>query len=160
VGRKLIRTVNLEGLGGVERMLGNDRNASDTDTAGNTVSSTDRAPGVLAAPGRWRWVFALAVAVSVVVLFMPGNHVPHAPNGVDKVVHCTLFLTLCVTGLLAGSQARWLVPILLAYAVSSEFIQTLPILQRDFSVWDIAADTAGVLLGALVLAWARRGWSA
>lgn len=141
-------------------MLGNDRNGSDTDTADNTVSSTDSAPGLLAATARWRWVFALVVAVSVVVLFMPGSHVPHAPNGVDKVVHCTLFLTLCVTGLLAGSRGRWLVPILLAYAVASEFIQTVPILQRDFSVWDIAADWAGVLLGTLALAWARRGRSA
>jgi VanZ family protein len=96
-------------------------------------------------------VFALVVAVSVVVLFMPGNHVPHTAIGVDKVVHCSLFLTLCASGLLAGCRARWLVPILVAYAVSSEFIQTLPILQRDFSVWDIAADCTGVLLGALLI---------
>ena len=135
------------GLGGVEGMLGNSRNTGDTDTAGNAASSSGGHPPA----GRWRYVFALVVAVSVVILFMPGKNVPHTAVGVDKVVHCTLFLTLCATGLLARCRARWLIPVLLAYAVSSEFIQTLPILDRDFSVWDIAADCSGVVLGALLL---------
>ena len=135
-------------------MLGNDRNASDTDTAHNSVSS-DRD---LAAGRRRRQVlFALVAAASVVILFAPESNVPSGlPEGTDKVVHVSLFASLGVTGLLAGIRWRWLVPALLAYAVASEFIQASPLLGRSASAADAVADACGIAAGVLVVVLNRR----
>jgi VanZ family protein len=101
--------------------------------------------------------FGMAVAVSLVVLFMPESGVPPAIPGTDKLVHLSLFAALAGTGVLGGSRRRWLVPALLAYAVSSEFIQSIDLLGRSASVTDVIADTLGVGFGLLLaLRWARR----
>jgi VanZ family protein len=97
--------------------------------------------------------FGLAIAVSMVVLFSPQTGVPTAPPGTDKVVHAVLFASLAATGWFAGARRRWLVPGLLAYAVVSELIQASPVLDRQASVADVAADAVGLALG---LALARR----
>jgi VanZ family protein len=132
-------------------MLGNGASRNDTDTTRRPVSQRFRPD----APA-WRWLFGLAVALSLVILFTPGDHVPHAPIGVDKVVHCSLFAALAVTGALAGVRRGWLAVALLAYAAASEVIQTLPVLARDGSVFDALADASGVALGLAVAALARR----
>jgi VanZ family protein len=99
------------------------------------------------------------VVASLVILFAPHQAVPNAPEGVDKVVHVTLFLALCASGLVAGVRARWLVPVLVTYALASEVIQASPVLGRTASGWDALADVAGIAVGlALVWAGARRSW--
>jgi VanZ family protein len=102
-------------------------------------------------PGRA--AFAVVVVISLVVLFAPASDVPSAPPGVDKVVHAVLFLALAVTGRWAGLRAAVLLPALVAYAAGSEVVQGLSGLGRTASVFDWAADVAG-LLGGLAL-WPR-----
>ncbi|RBY82143.1 VanZ family protein [Geodermatophilus sp. TF02-6] len=99
-----------------------------------------------------RGAFAVTVLVSLAVLFAPGDDVPTAPPGVDKLVHLVLFAALAVTGRWAGVRAGVLVGLILLYAAVSEVVQGLSMLQRSASVADWVADVAGVALG--LLAWA------
>ena len=97
-----------------------------------------------------RGVFAVAVLVSLAVLFAPGPAVPAAPAGVDKVVHVSLFAALALTGSWAGIRRGVLATLLPLYAAASELLQQLPALQRDGSLGDFVADTAGALGGLML----------
>lgn len=100
----------------------------------------------------WFW---LAVLLSVVVLFSPGEAVPAAPPGSDKVVHVVVFGLLAVTGLITGFR-RWPLALsLLGYAALSEVIQAIPALGRGASVGDWIADAVGVALGFWLTAASR-----
>ncbi|WP_089402567.1 hypothetical protein [Geodermatophilus saharensis] len=100
-----------------------------------------------------RGVFAVTVLVSLAVLFAPGDDVPAAPPGVDKLVHLVLFLALAVTGRWAGIRAVPLAVLLVGYGGVSELLQVLSDLQRSGSVVDWLADVVGTGLG--LMAWSR-----
>jgi hypothetical protein len=100
-----------------------------------------------------RGAFAVTVLVSLAVLFAPGDDVPLAPPGVDKLVHLALFAALALSGRWAGVRAGTLTVMLLVYAAASEVVQGVSPLQRSASAGDWLADAAGVLVG--VLLWAR-----
>ena len=137
-------------------MLGNERDSCDADTpahGGHPVGYPGRVGRHLAGRRRWRVAFGLVIAVSVIVLFSPQTGVPTTPPGTDKVVHAVLFAGLAATGWLAGTRRRWLVPALLAYAVVSELIQASPVLDRQASMADVAADVVGVALGLVLARW-------
>ncbi|MGY1694932.1 VanZ family protein [Geodermatophilus sp. SYSU D00814] len=102
-----------------------------------------------------RGVFAVTVLVSLAVLFAPGDDVPAAPPGVDKLVHLALFLALALAGRWAGVRAVPLAVLLVGYGAVSELVQALSDLQRSGSVVDWLADVAGTGLG--LLAWAGVG---
>jgi VanZ family protein len=107
-----------------------------------------------------RGVLAVTVLVSLAVLFTPGDDVPSAPAGVDKLVHLSLFAALAVAGRWAGVRTRVLAGLLVGYALVSEIVQAVTPLQRSGSVTDGVADVLGIALG--LLAWgavARRGAS-
>ena len=105
-------------------------------------------PARLAARGRLsRGAFVLVVLVSVAVLFAPGDDVPAALPGVDKVVHLLLFAALAVTGRWAGLRPPALAVGLAGYAAVSEVLQAVLPLARSGSVADLAADLAGVAVG-------------
>jgi VanZ family protein len=99
-----------------------------------------------------RGAFAVVVLVSLAVLFVPGDGVPDAPPGVDKLVHVLLFLVLAVSGRWAGIRAGPLGAVLAGYGAASEVVQWLTPLERSGSVADWLADAVGVALG--LLAWA------
>ena len=99
-----------------------------------------------------RGVLAVTVLVSLAVLFTPGDDVPSAPPGVDKLIHLALFAALALAGRWAGIGQGPLAGLLVAYAVGSELVQAVAPLQRSGSLADGLADVAGVALG--LLAWA------
>jgi len=99
-----------------------------------------------------RGVLAVAVLVSLAVLFTPGDDVPSAPAGVDKLVHLSLFAALALAGRWAGVRARALGALLVGYAVVSEVVQAVTPLQRSGSPADGVADVLGITLG--LLTWA------
>jgi len=103
-----------------------------------------------------RGVFAVVVLVSLAVLFAPASDVPSAPAGVDKLVHLGLFAALASSGRWAGTGARALAVLLIAYAAVSEVVQGLSALGRSMSLADWAADAVGVLLGLALWALAER----
>jgi len=106
-----------------------------------------------------RGAFAVAVLVSLAVLFAPPSDVPSSPPGVDKVVHLGLFALLALTGRWAGVGWRPLAVVLVAYAAVSEVLQGTDLVDRDASVADLLADSAGVAVGLLLwhLLAGRRG---
>jgi hypothetical protein len=121
------------------------------------VTGPFRVHGALA-----RGAFAVAVLVSLAVLFAPPSDVPSSPPGVDKVVHFSLFAVLAVTGRWAGAVPGVLAGLLVAYAAGSELLQGTELIDRDASVGDLVADSAGVVGGLLlwrliVVLHARRG---
>jgi hypothetical protein len=97
-----------------------------------------------------RGAFAVVVLVSFAVLFAPGSDVPAAPPGVDKVVHATLFAALAVTGRWAGARQSVLAALLVLYAAVSEVLQAVLPIERDATLGDFLADSAGVLVGLAV----------
>ena len=97
-----------------------------------------------------RGAFAVAVLVSLAVLFAPPSDVPPSPYGVDKVVHFSLFGVLAVTGRWAGVRRSVLCTVLVLYAGVSELLQGTDLVDRDASVGDVVADSAGVLVGVLL----------
>jgi VanZ family protein len=104
-----------------------------------------------------RGVFAVVVLVSLAVLFAPGDDVPSAPPGVDKLIHAGLFAALALSGRWAGIRGSVLAAILVLYAAVSEVLQGVTPLDRSASAADWLADVAGLLLGlALWEAVARR----
>ncbi len=101
-------------------------------------------------------MFASVLVLSLVILFVPGNDVPAAPVGVDKVVHLVLFGALAYTAVLAGLGRSSAIGLLLLYAAGSEVLQALPVLGRSASALDWLADAAGVLVGIALTVAARR----
>jgi uncharacterized protein YfiM (DUF2279 family) len=97
-----------------------------------------------------RGAFAVAVLISLAVLFAPPSDVPSSPVGVDKVVHFSLFAVLAVTGRWAGVRQAVLGGLLVLYAAGSELLQGTDLVNRDASVADLVADTAGVVAGLLL----------
>jgi len=97
-----------------------------------------------------RGAFAVAVLVSLAVLFAPPSDVPSSPAGVDKVVHFSLFAVLALTGRWAGIGRGVLAGLLVLYAAGSELLQGTPLVDRDASIGDFVADSAGVLVGLLL----------
>ena len=97
-----------------------------------------------------RGVFAVVVLVSQAVLFTPGDDVPTALFGVDKLVHVTLFAALALSGRWAGIRRSVLGALLVLYAAVSEVLQAVTPVHRSASVADWLADVSGLLLGLVV----------
>jgi hypothetical protein len=101
-----------------------------------------------------RAMFAVVALVSLAVLFMPPSGVPSAPQGVDKVIHASLFAALALSGRWAGGAQAVLAGALVGYAAVSEIVQSM--IGRDAAVGDLLADVVGLLVGLLAWQWVTR----
>jgi len=105
----------------------------------------------------WRLAFGIAVAVQLIAVYAPSG--PSGPdiNGLDKLVHLSIFFVPSLAALMLGIRARWALGILALHAPVSELIQHFLLPQRNGDVSDAVADLSGVLLGGLAfLVWTRR----
>lgn len=95
-------------------------------------------------------------AIALVLLFSPGSTVPSGPEHADKVTHALIFLGLAVTSrharITAGHTVAWLA----CFAVVTEILQSLLPINRSGSVWDVAADLVGVVLGLVAARYVGR----
>jgi VanZ family protein len=98
----------------------------------------------------WLGVFVVVALTQLVTVYAPSG--PKGPeiNGLDKVVHLTIFAAPAFAGLAAGFNRRWLLPVLAVHGPVSEVVQWLALPHRDGSVYDALADLCGVALGWLV----------
>jgi uncharacterized membrane protein AbrB (regulator of aidB expression) len=101
--------------------------------------------------GSWaRAALAATVLANLVVLYWPRSvsqgGVPYA----DKVVHVAIFAVVAIAGLLARVPLGWLVGLLVADAVSSEFLQHWLLANRTGDPLDVVADLVGVAVGVFV----------
>ena len=95
-------------------------------------------------------VFWLAMLTTLVFSFLPGSSV-EGILGLDKVMHCAAFFVLTASlGLGYKPQKPYIsmVLMLIIFGVAIELIQQF-IPNRIFSLYDFAADIAGVALGML-----------
>ncbi|MFE3292489.1 VanZ family protein [Rhodococcus sp. NPDC059234] len=101
-----------------------------------------------------RLPLCVVFVVTLVLLFSPGSAVPSGPPNSDKITHLLMFAALAFSARYARLGPRTVAAAAVAYAGLSEVLQaTLPI-QRSGSVWDWAADVAGVVIGLVVFeAW-------
>ena len=67
----------------------------------------------------------------------------------DKNTHMIAFFVLSYLARLGWSRkgALWIVAALLAFGIFIELSQATPIIHRDADVWDVVADTVGVVTG-------------
>ncbi|MFE4501285.1 VanZ family protein [Rhodococcus sp. NPDC056743] len=105
------------------------------------------------------WPLAIAVVIALIMLFSPGSTVPSGPENSDKVTHTVMFVVLAMTSLYARIP-WWLTALwLIAFAAISEVLQGVLPISRSGSVWDAAADLAGIAIGigiAAVAGYRRR----
>ncbi len=104
----------------------------------------------------WRGalVFSL-LAIAFLATTANPYPVPSAPS--DKINHLIAFAELTILTRLAWPElgARWFVPGLLFFGLAIELVQaTLP--YRDFSLADLAADGACIVIGLLPWPGVRR----
>ncbi len=94
--------------------------------------------------------FWLIFVFSAVSFFTPLAVEERVGLGLDKVVHAFLFFLLVYFAFQAYPERKVLsVILLLLYTVATEFIQESYIPHRSFDVYDIVADTAGIIAGAI-----------
>lgn len=98
-------------------------------------------------PKALRIVFGVAVLVQFWALYVP--KAPGVQTGLplDKLVHFALFAVATWIGLRAGIPARWLVPLMILQAASSELVQHFFLPQRGGDWWDFLADLTGIAIG-------------
>ncbi|MBW4934720.1 VanZ family protein [Marinobacter sp. F4206] len=97
------------------------------------------------------WRIALFISVlAILFLATTDNPYPVPSSASDKVNHLIAFAELTVLTRLAWPEAKalWFAPPLLAFGFAIEAVQaTLP--YREFSLADLAADGAGIVVGML-----------
>ena len=104
--------------------------------------------------------FAAVVLASGYLLFAPSPPGPPLFPHADKVVHLGLFALLAATARWRFSASYEVLLAVLGYALGSEVVQSLVLPDRSGDPRDLAADTAGALVGryvaGLLLARSRR----
>jgi len=105
-----------------------------------------------------RIMLALAwTAILLTLVLIPGRwiHAVEVPLsdslfGLDKFVHCGLFVLYSAFWMRTGPPQRRLLPVLVGgfvLAIFTEWAQGIPAIQRDPDVWDGLADITGMFLG-------------
>ena len=108
---------------------------------------------------------ALSVACWIgltVVLLTPASGLPQTPTG-DKVNHLIGFgMLVCITTLAVWGHrpgwsfaGYWVMAIALGYSCLTEYLQTLPMINRSGEFADVLANGCGCAVGAIVAAAVR-----
>ena len=73
-------------------------------------------------------------------------------QGIDKIIHLSTFIVLGFSFMAAFPKTRFssFILIMFIYAVLTEILQDQMKLGRSMELYDLLADTAGVLLGRLL----------
>lgn len=101
----------------------------------------------------WRIALIAALVVNLYAMYAPRVAGPSTSIRLDLVGHAFSFAALTFTGLMAGLNARWLVPLVALNAVASELIQGFLLPNRTGDVTDLMADAVGIVLGWLAARW-------
>ncbi len=107
------------------------------------------------------WIAMSIVLLGIVIWGSLETKVPILIVPSDKVEHfgTYLFLALWFTGLVHRPRYAWVVAGLLALGASMEVLQYLMHAGRTADINDMAANTAGVILGLLLGLLLTGGWA-
>jgi hypothetical protein len=129
----------------------------EDDARGAATLVRDLASALRSLPSKHPKGLATAWTVLLLVLLLaPRNVLPTVEPSVsplDLVVHFVLFAGFVLSWLQVGRSRRWWAmnaPIALIMAVSTEYAQGLPWIERDPDLRDGLADSAGVIAGYVV----------
>lgn len=113
---------------------------------------------VVRKPNRlWRVAFGVALVVQLIVVYSPTAPAGPQINGLDKVIHVSIFAAPVLAGLMAGISAPWALGVIAVHAPLSELVQHFVLPHRSGDVFDVLADVGGVAVGGLAyLVWSRR----
>lgn len=95
----------------------------------------------------WRAAFVLACLLQLYGLYAPQQPGPPGIPYLDKLGHFSSFAVVAYLGVRVGIPVRWLVGVLAAHAVVSEFVQHQLYAWRSGDPFDTLADLAGLALG-------------
>lgn len=106
-------------------------------------------------------IFGLIYTIVITIVFvLPGKDLPKHELPIDKLAHVILQLCLAVIWLMYvyvrnefGVTVKSVVLILivcLIYGIVIEIIQQRFVVYRQADIWDIAANTLGLILGCIV----------
>lgn len=95
--------------------------------------------------------FWAAFLLSAILFFTPLQVEDKTGLGLDKAVHVLLFASMAVLGLKSYRTKRFrILAFLFCYTIVTEIIQELFIPHRNFDIYDIVADSLGILLALLI----------
>lgn len=100
----------------------------------------------------WFWVGIGLCAFALIMAIKPAAADPAPFPAFDKLMHATVFAVLSSWfAALQPSARRWsiIALALTAFGIAIEVLQAVT--GRDPSVWDVAADMAGIAIGILLL---------
>ena len=102
-------------------------------------------------------LFWTLVAGAYIAAILPSREAPDLGAG-DKINHIAAFLALTLVGRTAyRHRPAWLLAAGLSlFGALIELTQAIPVLQRDASVWDWAADSAAILVALGIAALIER----
>ena len=104
----------------------------------------------------WVAVSVLSLLGHLAVLYWPVVTVVGPVTWSDKVVHVLVFAVPVVLVGRATRRPLWTTLAFAAHAPVSELTQQLLLPGRSGDLWDVVADLAGVLVGAVALVVSRR----
>jgi VanZ family protein len=102
---------------------------------------------------RWR----LGIFIGVLLIHLAALYSPSTGGterlfaGVDKVTHIVLFAIVVWAGCRAGFSHWIVVAVFAAHAPVSELVQRAALPSRQGSWGDVAADTAGIVVGFVIV---------
>lgn len=96
----------------------------------------------------WRVAAAVVTAAVLLLLVLPGDHLPvHPLTGLDKLAHLASYLLIGLTWHRAGVRPAWILGLGLLLALGTEAAQGTLARGREPEVLDAAANVAGLVLG-------------
>jgi VanZ family protein len=107
----------------------------------------------------WAWTIFIFILMAIPGKMLPNETKIFIPN-LDKLVHATLFggFVYIWSSYYAAKQdknlkKRFIIFLIIAslYGVATELMQKYCIPNRDYDIYDIAADTAGAIIGYLIV---------
>lgn len=103
------------------------------------------------------YIFWLGFFATIFVTLMPSKDIPQSFIFWDKAQHALAFLLLMLTGGLAYlNKSTWVFVGLIFYGASIELMQKYFTSTRSGDIFDLIADTVGIILGWLIFKIAAR----
>jgi len=101
--------------------------------------------------------------IMIYLLLFPSKDLPKVPTfpNMDKLIHFTLyfiftFLSLFASSIKKGRNIPWIIVLIFAICVATEFLQKIMPYGRSFDPYDMFANSCGIIVGFLFFNYKKR----